>query len=215
MTKLKQDSIILQRWKNAQINGANGNYQGLKSFKTDYPDLFQHLQGMSTKRKQIKSAINTMSIVGAIYWITLTFDNLHDMKTEKIKRLAAWRWFDKYCGAVLMVEEYGEDKGRYHIHALATWKDNSIPYTDAYNDWPSRCEIERLKEWQYERKARYLTKYIIKQVPRIRRNKVLIALEAHYRHFVSMHNLHFESLSKDSYNALINTYTDMVHGLPF
>ena len=209
------ETDILKKWKNAQINGACGNYQALKNFRCEYPDLFKHLQGMSTKRKQIKEAINIISIVGAVYWITLTFDNIHDLKTENDKRRACWYWLNKYCGAVLMVEEYGEDNGRYHIHCLASWKDNDIKYLDAANDWPSRCEIQRLKEWEYDKKSRYLTKYMVKQVPRIRRNKVLIALERHYKRFVSLHNLRFNSLSNDSLNALINTYTDMVHGLPF
>ena len=206
---------ILKEWTSAQISASYGHYQGLALFKSKHPDEFKHLQSMSSKRKEIITAIDIMSCLGVVHWITLTFDNESDCYKESTKRKQAWQLLNKYCGAVLMVEEYGEMKGRYHIHALATWKNNDIKYQDFYSEWSSRSSIECLEKWQYKKKAKYLTKYVVKDVPRLRRNKVFLVAQKHYKKHISMSNYGFKSLSEKNYIEMEMDYCDMLGLLPF
>ena len=215
MKTLNIDEDILKEWTNAQISASCGRFYGLNMFRIKYPTEFKHLQSMSSKRKEIITAIDIMSCLGVVHWITLTFDHQHDQHKEICKRKEAWQLLNKYCGAVLMVEEYGEDNGRYHIHALGTWKDYDLKYTDFYNEWSSRATIEKLEQWKYRKKAKYLTKYVVKDIPRIRRNKVLLQAQKHYKKYISMKNSGFNSLSVDRYNDMLTDYDDMLGLLPF
>lgn len=215
MTNLTINEDILKEWTNAQMSASNGHYQSLGIFRQKYPNEFKHLQSMSSKRKEIITAIEIMSCLGVVHWITLTFDNEQDAHKEVCKRKQAWQLLNKYCGAVLMVEEYGEDNGRYHIHALGTWRNYDLLYSDFYQEWSSRSTIEKLEQWKYKKKAKYLTKYVVKDVPRLRRNKVLLNAQKLYKKYVSMKHYRFASLSEKYLNDMICQYSDMLGLLPF
>jgi hypothetical protein len=213
--KLDISIDLLKQWTSAQISAGYGRFYGLSVFKAEHPKEFKHLQGMSNKRKEINTAIDIMSCLGAVHWITLTFDMLKDKNKEQTKRKLAWNLLNKYCGAVLMVEEYGEDNGRYHIHALGTWRNYDLKYTDFYKDWSSRSTIEKLETWKYRKKAKYLTKYVVKDIPRIRRNKVLLQAQKHYKKYMSMKNYGFNGIANEHYNDMLCDYTMSLGLLPF
>ena len=84
--KLDISIDLLKQWTSAQISAGYGRFYGLSVFKAEHPKEFKHLQGMSNKRKEINTAIDIMSCLGAVHWITLTFDMEEDPKREDTKR---------------------------------------------------------------------------------------------------------------------------------
>lgn len=148
-----------------------------KSFKEKYPDLYPYINSMSNKRKILKYEVEAMSHYGgSLYWCTLTFDSENDIKQKCTKLKMAWRLFEKFCDLVLMVEEYGELYGRYHLHAFITFK-KGARLEDFYKSWSSRITAKIIYSNAFMvAKIKYLTKYSTKDVPRLRRNKKLIEL---------------------------------------
>jgi len=72
-----------------------------------------------------------------------------------------------------IIEEYGEEKGRYHVHFLGVMKEDKT-YLEFHSGWNSYSYIEGLRS--VKKASKYLCDYVVKQVPRIRRNKRLIDL---------------------------------------
>ena len=79
---------------------------------------------------------------------------------------------------VLLVEEYGHDNGRYHIHFLGVFKLDHDFESFKRTRNHSRQELRLVKT--REKVAQYLCKYLVKDLPRIRRNKKLVALAREY-----------------------------------
>ena len=122
-----------------------------------------------------------MSVCPFIYWGALTFNEEEDCKDLKTKRKQVQRYLDKYFKLYVYVEELGDDNERWHIHFLGVLK-NGITYQELYDNWHSRAECECLyKYYEIKKKIKYITKYVVKQVPRIHMNKRAIVLCRDYK----------------------------------
>lgn len=176
------NEAILKQWSNAVANSCfGGSQEPLKRFKEDHNEEYKLITAMYRKRVAIKESLDIMEDMGEpIYWFTLTFNEDKDINKVKTKRENAERFLNDICLCYLLVEEYGEDNGRYHIHGFLTFK-YGYGFVD-FTQWHSRQKIELLENDKIKkRKVRYLTKYAVKSVPRIRRSKTLCKLYALYK----------------------------------
>lgn len=176
------DKAILKEWCNAVANSCfNGSQEALKRFKEEHNEEYKLITAMYRKRIAIKETLDIMEDMNEpIYWFTLTFNNEKDINKVDTKRKDAERFLNSMCQCYLMVEEYGEDNGRYHIHGFLTFK-YGYGFLD-FTKWHSRQKIELLEEdKKKKKKVRYLTKYAVKSVPRLRRSKTLSKLYALYK----------------------------------
>ena len=204
-----------QEWRNAIYNAQDGKYKSIKEFQENYPELFRHISAMLRKRTKLKSTLEAYkSISDYVYWGALTWDEEHNDLSEKVKRNQALRFFDKFFKLYTFVEEYGEENGRYHIHFLGVLRDKNITYETMYSCWHSRCEIECLRPYECNKKIKYLTKYVVKQVPRIRMNKRSIKLVKDYKRYKHMKNIGFECFKAD-YDKKISDLVELVPEFPF
>lgn len=167
------DESILHAYFNAVfISSFNFNNSELKEFKKLYPKEYSLLNAFYRIRSKLKSDLELMKAVGTIQWFTLTFDNKHDRSLVETKRKNAMRFLNNIFIVYEMVEEYGEDSQRYHIHGFGVFKDGK-GFED-FKSWPSRQKIEELPDWKIKKKIKYLTKYAVKDLPRVRRSKKLV-----------------------------------------
>lgn len=89
-------------------------------FKEKYPNQYKHLGAAHRKRAVIRKSLNAMKVITEdIYFGTLTFNNVKNANKEASKRKEAFTKLNTEFRYLLLVEEYGEDNGRYHIHFLA------------------------------------------------------------------------------------------------
>lgn len=152
--------------------------QPMKEFAKEYPLEFKRLNSVHRKRVAVKSNIEAIQCLhDELYFGTLTYDNMKDRNQIDSKRKEAFKFLNSLFEYVLLVEEYGEDKGRYHVHFVGNFKENKT-FNDFVQGWHSRQNIKRVKE--PIEVCRYLCKYLAKQIPRIRRNRRLVALEKAY-----------------------------------
>jgi hypothetical protein len=133
------------------------------------------MQSILNKRSSIRKDLEFMQSIGygRVYFGALTFNNELDVKSEKNKRKMAQRYLDKFMPVYEIIEEYGEEKGRYHVHFLGVMKEDKT-YLEFHSGWNSYSYIEGLRS--VKKASKYLCDYVVKQVPRIRRNKRLIDL---------------------------------------
>lgn len=174
---------ILKEWSSAVYNSCfHGNGEPIKSFKEKHREEYKLITAMYRKRVAINETLDIMEDMNEpIYWFTLTFNNDKDSNLVETKRKDAEKFLNSMCQCYLMVEEYGEDNGRYHIHGFLCFK-YGFGFVD-FTSWHSRQKIELLnEEKKKKKKVRYLTKYAVKSVPRIRRSKTLSKLYMFYRH---------------------------------
>lgn len=206
------NEVILKDWNNTLLNVGGGNFSAMDDFKKLYPQEYKFLNAMLEKRKKIRNNCKAMrSMSDNLYWGTLTYDNEFNDLLETTKRKQALTFLNKYFSCWLLVEEYGSKSNRYHIHFLAIKKyDFEINYEAMRNDWHSFIEIERIPKWKQEKKIKYLTNYITKNVPRIRRNKRLIALCEDWNRLQSLKRNGFNYYHEDYYR----NNTDLLE-LPF
>ena len=167
------DKNIIKEWRDACYNSASGNNAPTKRFKEKYPEEYKLFTAMYRKRTDIKSTIETMEDLGLpIYWFTLTFNDEKDQnQNEKTKLKTAQQFLFEIAPVNLMVEEYGTKKERYHIHGFLVFKPG-YGFED-FKKWHSRQQLIELKPTNIKRRIRYLTNYTVKQVPRLRRSKML------------------------------------------
>ena len=152
----------------------------LKEFIKKYPLQYKHLNAVHRKRVLINSSVNAMRQLNEkIYFGTLTYDETKDHNSIKIKRREAFTFLNSLFEFVLLVEEYGEENGRYHVHFVGNFHENK-GFDDFVKGWHSRQNIEVVDE--DTKVSQYLCKYLSKQLPRIRRNKRLVAFEKYYHH---------------------------------
>jgi len=169
----KVDEKIIKEYKGALYNQAFGNNnEPMKQFKERYPDIARFFNGMYRKRTELMKDCDIMKDLKLpIYWITLTFNNDKDKNKIESKRKEAERMLSDLCLLYVIVEEYGEDNNRYHIHGFITFK-LGYGFQD-FIEWHSRQKIELLEGWKIKKKVRYLTNYMCKEIPRLRRSKML------------------------------------------
>lgn len=202
-------------WRNAIYNAQAGKSRSINEFAKKYPELFKHISSMLRKRTKLKSTLEAYkSISEFIYWGALTWDEEHNDVSEKIKRNQALRFFDKFFKLYTFVEEYGEDNGRYHIHFLGVLKDKSITYDGMRECWHSFIQIECLKPYEINKKVKYLTKYCVKQVPRVRMNKRSVALLKDYKKYKHMKNIGF-AFYEGVFDTQIMDIKEHYNELPF
>lgn len=195
---------LAREYFSALYNLQDGNSGPMDRFKSEHFELYKVVNANYHKRKKLRENIKAMKSVspnGSLCFGALTFDAEHDGYDAKTKRQQVGRHLNKYLSAYLFVEEYGEDNGRYHIHFIGLLR-NSVTYLDFCNAWHSRAQIEKVIS--IKRAVNYLTDYVVKQAPRIRRNKVLVDMFNHYQKSESWKRYGFEkSLAKDELESAI------------
>lgn len=202
-------------WRNALFNAQAGHSKSIKEFSDKYPELYKHISAMLRKRTKLKSTLEAYkSVSDYIYWGSLTWNEEHDGANEEAKRKQALRFFDKFFKLYTFVEEYGEENGRYHIHFLGVLKDKEITYDVMREEWHSFIQIECLKPYAISKKVKYLTKYCVKSVPRVRMNKRSVALLKDYKRYKHMKNVGFE-FYEGIFNTQIVDIKETLPGLPF
>lgn len=204
-----------EEWRNALLNAQAGNSKSIKEFGNKYPDLYKHISSMLRKRTKLKSTLEAYKSVSEyIYWGSLTWNNEHNDISEKVKRNQALRFFDKFFELYCFVEEYGEENGRYHIHFLGVLKAKDITYDLMRENWHSFIQIECLRPYEVSKKVKYLTKYCVKQVPRIRMDKRSVKLLKDYKRYKRMKCLGFDFYGV-VFNKEIEDIKEALMGLPF
>jgi len=146
----------------------------VSAFKKEHPDIYYLFHSFYRLRHELNEDIKLMSHVGLVQWFTLTFDNKHDKSLVSSKRKSATRFLNDLFLCYTIVEEYGEDNNRYHIHGFGVYRDNKS-WCD-FCKWHSRNKIETMNEERLKRKVKYLTNYTIKSLPRLRRSKNMVYL---------------------------------------
>lgn len=213
MTNITEEQY--QEWRNAIYNAQDGKYKSIQEFQEKYPELFRHISAMLRKRTKLKSTLEAYkSISEFVYWGALTWDEEHNELDEKSKRRQALRFLEEYFKLYTFVEEHGEEHGRYHIHFLGIIKDKELTYDKMRESWHSFMQIECLKPYEITKKIKYLTKYAVKQVPRIRMNKRSIKLVKDYKRYKHMKNIGFECF-KAQYDEDISDLVELVPEFPF
>ena len=197
---LNQD--IVREWNRAiLVDSCCLSNKHVNKFKEKYPDYFRYFHSFYRLRHEINADLRLLSFLGySIQWFTLTFDNKRDKALVSSKRKSATRFLNDIFLFYEMVEEYGEDKGRYHIHGFGVYRINR-----SFNDfikWPCRNKIECLTTDKLKKKVKYLTKYAVKSLPRIRRSKNLCAIRKNNK---NSFRVAFPSLWLDDMKSFIDT----------
>ena len=147
----------------------------MKAFRNAHPKEYKHLCSVHRCRSVLNKNIEALKTLNEVlYFGTLTFDETKDHNKTQSKRKEAFRFLNSLFEFVLLVEENGEEKGRYHIHFVANFKEGKT-FNDFKEGWHSRQNLRILRE--NESISQYLCKYLSKDLPRVRRNKKLIELE--------------------------------------
>ena len=171
----------------------------MADFIKNHPSEYKLITTMYRRRCDLTDTIETMKLLNEpIYWFTLTFNNEKDTNNIETKRKDAQRFLNKICSVYVMVEEFGEDNGRYHIHGFLCFK-YGFGFVD-FVQWHSRQKIIELDN--ANKRIKYLTDYSTKQAPRIRRSKSLSALYTYFKKHKRMYKL-FNSTFIDNFNKQV------------
>lgn len=193
----------------------NGNYYALDCFKKWFPVKFYEMQSILNKRTLIKRDLEIMKAVSnRVVFGALTFSDSNYLDNETNMKRKAQRYLDKCLSAYEIIEEHGEEKGRYHVHYLGILQEG-LTYIDFHNGWEDYTYIEAVKNSKKDIKkvSKYLCDYVVKQVPRIRRNKLLLKV-------INLYKEHERLLLKDVMSASvkwleIQKVLDVQEDLPF
>lgn len=192
---------ILKKWFYAiEIDSANCSNTRVKAFKETYPFEYGYLNAFYHLRSRMNRDIQVLKLIGDVNWFTLTFDNKRDKSKISSKRKSACRFLNDLFIAYEIVEEFGEDNGRYHIHGFGCYKLNR-GFSD-FRKWPSRQKIEVLDDAKMKKKVKYLTNYAIKELPRIHRSKSMVYLIKQYEKTKKLKNS-FNKCFKCGFNVAI------------
>ena len=145
-----------------------------KAFKQKHESVYRLFHSFYRIRTELRQDLEAMASVGLVNWFTLTFDNKHDKSLINTKRKSATRFLNDLFLCYVIVEEFGEDNNRYHIHGFGVYRDNK-GFID-FCKWHSRNKIECLTPAKINKKVKYLTNYMVKDIPRIRRSKSMCYL---------------------------------------
>jgi len=170
---------IISLYYEALASGICEDYLPMQLFKQKYPEEYKRFSAVHRRRAVINESIKAMKIVSdKIYFGTLTYNNVKNLNKEACKRKEAFKRLNEQFEYVLLVEEYGEDNGRYHIHFLGLFKKDH-DFDSFVRSWShSRQNLRLLNE--HENVSQYLCKYLCKDLPRVRRNKALVSLARAY-----------------------------------
>ena len=164
---------LLEEYYNALWDDTfNKTHWCIYSFKEKHPKEYSLLCAFHRKRTQLNKDVKIMLMYSpTIYFFTLTFKNEKDKNLITTKRKECFKFCNSIFALFVMVEEEGEENGRYHLHGLGVLRDGAC--MEDFYKWHSREDIKRLDENKISAKVKYLTNYLSKSVPRIRRNKRL------------------------------------------
>lgn len=195
-----------KEWNDAITCAQFRNPYSLRLFKEKYPDLFRHMTSMLRKRTKLRTTIEAFrSVSPFVYWGALTWSEEENDLNELSKRKQATRFLDKFFACYVYVEEYGEEEGRYHIHFFGLMS-KFYTFDEMYNEWHSRLEIECLKDYQCSKKIKYVTKYAVKDVPRLHMNARAKQLVLDYRQKKKFDSIGFECLTRDYWTKIVDLY---------
>lgn len=154
------------------------DYRAMNDFKREYPEHFKFYSKVSRLRSEMKKDIEAMETTGGeVYFGTLTFNNAKHRNKIETKRKEAFEKLKMLFKYVLLVEEYGGVNGRYHIHFFGSFvKDHS--FNEFKSFWHSRQNLEKVSD---NNAAKYLASYSVKDLPRLHRNTLLVALKRKYK----------------------------------
>lgn len=170
---------IRKEYLNALSNLQFSSKEPMTRFISNHPKEYKKITAMYRKRTELNNTIETMKLLDEpIYWFTLTFNNDKDKNSIETKRKEAQRFLNDMCSVYVMVEEYGEDNGRYHIHGFLCFKYGYGIFD--FMQWHSREDIKELKTG-IKKQVKYLTDYNCKSIPRLRRSRSLSALYTYFK----------------------------------
>lgn len=199
---MKETSVtneIRKEYLTALYNLQSGSKDLMPLFISKYPNEYKLITTMYRRRVDLNDTLQVMKLLNEpIYWFTLTFNNEKDTNSIETKRKDAQRFLNRICSVYVMVEEYGEDNGRYHIHGFLCFK-YGFGFTD-FVEWHSRQKIIELDN--ANKRIKYLTNYMEKQAPRIRRSKSLSVLYAYFKKHKKMYKL-FNSTFISAFNTQV------------
>lgn len=189
---------VLKEYLTALYNSQFGSPLLMNAFKCNHLEEYKFINTMYRKRSAMKESIDIMQRMNEpVYWFTLTFNNEKNANTIESKRKEAQRFLNRLASVYLMVEEFGEDNGRYHIHGFLVFK-YGFGFID-FQEWHSRQNILLCENAIANKKIKYLTKYAVKSVPRIRRSKSLSVLYCFYKKHKRL-SKSFPSMFKEDFN---------------
>lgn len=204
MKKKCLKSAIFEEWLKAEKEYYMfGDDYGIKKFSKNYPTEYSTYRKMSLKRIAIKDTIEPIFVLDLpLYWITLTFNNKKDKNSELYKLKETKSFLNEISPLWLVIEEYGEDNKRYHIHGFICPKMNISreKFFSKFRNWHSRQKIIELKNVNSGlKRVKYLSKYIVKQVPHLRRSRDMSKLFNFYKSIKKLRK-NFPSLLEDRLN---------------
>lgn len=170
---------IIQEYYEAIDSSIFDDGYAMTIFKDKYPNQYKHLGAAHRKRSAIRKSLNAMKVITEdIYFGTLTFNEVKNNNKEVCKRKEAFTKLNTEFRYLLLVEEHGEDNGRYHIHFLGVFRENH-DFDSFRQCWSHSLQnLKRVKETSGV--VQYLCKYLSKDLPRVRRNKALVGLAREY-----------------------------------
>lgn len=178
-----------------------GDFDKMDEFKKAHPKEFSRFNQVHQKRAKIRSNLMALkSLNKDLYFGTLTFDEKHDKNTETWKRKQAFQVLNRLFEFVLVVEELGEENGRYHIHFVGVFRDDKN-FDDFIKSWHSRQNLEKVEN--IDKCTAYLVKYVSKALPRIRRNKALVMAEKGYK--IGKHMCRIGFHDRDEHHQALKT----------
>lgn len=190
---------IRKEYINALYNLQFGSKVPMADFIAKYPSEYKLITTMYRRRCDLTDTLETMRLLNEpIFWFTLTFNNEKDANNIETKRKDAQRFLNRMCSVYVMVEEYGEDNGRYHIHGFLCFK-YGFGFAD-FVQWHSRQKIIELDNGN--KRIKYLTDYSSKQAPRIRRSKSLSALYTYFKNRKGLYK-NFKSTFIEGFNKQV------------
>lgn len=165
---------LLEEYYNALWSDTfNKTHWCVQGYKERHPEEYSLLCAFHRKRTELKKDVRIMQeYCSTLFFFTLTFDETKDKNLISSKRKEAFNFCNSLFALFVLVEEEGELNGRYHIHGIGALREDKT-MTDFYN-WHSREDIKLLDgDCKISASVRYLTNYLSKSVPRLRRNRRL------------------------------------------
>lgn len=198
---------LTKEYLDALANQQNGCSEPMNRFKANHKEEYKLITTQYRRRVDLNDTLKVMEMLhDCIYWFTLTFKNSKNKNSIKTKRQEAQRFLNRICSVYVMVEEFGEDNNRYHIHGFLCFR-YGFGFED-FRQWHSRQKLEALEN-NVKKKIRYLTDYSIKQAPRLRRSKSLSVLYTYFKKHKRMYKL-FNSTFMINFNKQLDN-----HFIPF
>lgn len=195
---------LTKEYLDALANQQNGCNEPMNRFKANHKEEYKLITTQYRRRTDLNDTLKVMDMLNdCIYWFTLTFKNSKDKNSVNSKRQEAQRFLNRICSVYVMVEEFGEDKGRYHVHGFLCFR-YGYGFED-FRQWHSRQKLEALEN-NAKKKIRYLTDYSIKQAPRLRRSKSLSVLYTYYKKKKRMSKIFPKAFMADFKKQLDNRF---------